>query len=147
MQTLFKPVRHQIRKSIERSKVYDERLGPFAQKVWPWRDHWLSALVAVVMLLDFGSTYLLLEFVGNVFVYEGGMLAGWALRLGGMRGLLLVDLLAAAALISIAFALRYLFSKRRCTGYGRAFFIVLQLPYVLITGGAIINNILLTFLL
>ncbi len=147
MQGLVKLLKDRSRKSIERDKAYEERLKSIVWKVWPWRDRWLSVLVGVIALLDFGSTYLLLEFIGNVFAYEGGMLAGWALRLGGMRWLFLVDLLVAAVLVSTAFAIRYLFSKLGYIGYGRAFFIVLQLPYVLITAGAIINNILLTSLL
>jgi hypothetical protein len=63
-----------------------------------------------------------------------------------MRWLLLVDLLAAGTLVTLALVLRYLFSKRGYTGYSRAFFIAVQLPYVLAAAGAVGNNILLTIL-
>ena len=132
---------------MERDRAFDDKLGAIARLLWPWRDRWLSVLVLIIALLDFGSTYLLLEFSGNIFAYEGGLLAGWALRLGGMRWLLLVDIIAGGVLISAASAFRYLLSRRNLNGYARACFLVLQLPYVLITAAAIINNILLTFLI
>ena len=146
MGKLFTVVKNQIRKSLERDKAFEERLRVIARKVWPWKDRWLSLLLVIIALLDFGSTYLLLEFSGNVFASEGGLLARWALRLGGMRWLLLMDILAAGVLVSVALTLRYLFSRKGYTGYGRTFFIVLQLPYVLVTAAAIINNVLLTYL-
>ena len=146
MQRLLRLVKHQIRKSIEKGRAFEDKLGSIARLLWPWRDRWLPVFVLVIAVLDFLSTYLLLEFSGNIFAYEGGLLAGWALRLGGMRWLLLVDILAAGILISVALALRYLFSKWGYSGYSRMFFIILQLPYLLMTAAAIINNILLTFL-
>lgn len=146
MQRLFKLFKDQIRKNIERDQSFENKVESIAQAVWPWRDRWLPILLVIVAALDFISTYLLLEFSDDKVIHEGGMLAGWALRLGGMRWLLLVDILAACVLISAAFAFRYLFSRLSFKGYSRAFYIVILLPYVLMTAAAVINNILLAFL-
>ena len=133
--------------SIDQDQALDKMLGVIAHKVWPWRDRWLSVLVAIIVLLDFGSTYLLLKSSNSEYVYEAGVLARWVLSIGNMWWLLLADLLAIAILISLASTLRSIYLRRGNAGYSRALFIVLQIPLVLVTAGAIINNVILTHLI
>jgi len=59
---------------------------------------------------------------------------------------LVVDALAVFGLITAAVALRLLVSRRGFKGYGRAVFVLLQLPYALVTSAVVINNVVLTFL-
>ena len=59
---------------------------------------------------------------------------------------MLVDALAVFGLIAAAVALRLLVSGRGFKGCGRAVFVLLQLPYALVTSAVVINNVVLTFL-
>ena len=68
------------------------------------------------------------------------------MRSGGLGWLLVVDALAVFGLIAAAVALRLLVSGRGFKGCGRAVFVLLQLPYALVTSAVVINNVVLTFL-
>jgi hypothetical protein len=78
-------------------------------------------------------------------IVEKGPLAGWALRMGGFPFLLLVDVLAAVAMSAIAISTRYLYLRSGLSGYARAAFVVLLLPYVVTTAIAVVNNVRLGF--
>lgn len=132
---------------LERSREIDRGLGQHAEKVsrfiWPWREPWLLLVVAVLAILDFTSTYILLELSQKTGVYESGLLAIWALDSGGFALLLIVDIAAAAFLSLVAFVARYLYTKRGLPGYGRAAFVFVLTPYIVLAVIAIINNVVL----
>ncbi|MFC1931210.1 hypothetical protein ACFLXJ_03310 [Chloroflexota bacterium] len=130
-------------KTDQSSEHYVEAIS---RVLWPWGDSLLIALIVLLALLDYISTYVALEISGNEYLYEGGLLASWALRTGGFAGLLLFDLAAISALILVALAIRYLHSKFGFEAFGRAASVVMLVPYVLITVFAILNNFTLTFL-
>ncbi len=134
---------------LRKSREIDRGLGRYAEVLsrflWPWRELWLLVVVGSLSILDFVSTYALLELSGKEQVYESGYLASWALEKGGFGFLFLVDIAAAVVIILVALASRYLYTKYGFRGYGRAAFVCLLIPYVVIAAFAIINNIILTF--
>ena len=97
-------------------------------------------------MLDYVSTDAVLELSGKTYVYEGGPLASWALRMGGFTGLFLVDMAAASALLLTAVTVRFFHSKFGFKGFGRTAFVVVLVPYVVVTIAAVFNNVVLTFL-
>jgi hypothetical protein len=146
MSRLVQRIKRQIRKSIIRDKALDGRVEAVSMKLWPWRETKLIWLVFVLVLLDFISTYAFLELSGNSLVYESGPLAKWALNEGGFLFLLLVDILAVSFLIGLAMFIRLIFRKRELTGYARAVFILILIPYTVVTFAIVFNNIVLTFI-
>jgi len=85
-----------VSKSLERDRASERYVEAVSRFLWPWRESWLLALVGLVAVLDYASTYAVLELSGNEYVYEGGPLASWALQMGGFTGLFLVDMAAAS---------------------------------------------------
>jgi hypothetical protein len=132
-----------------KARRIDAGFGPCFEKIsrfiWPWQEAWLLAVVGSLSFFDFLSTLTLLKLSGKSGVIESGRLAGWALDTGGFGFLLLVDFAAASLLSLAAIGARYLYTKFGFKGYGRASFVFLLLPFIAITGFAIINNILLLF--
>ena len=130
-----------------RAEAIDRSLGRHAERVsrwlWPWPERRLLLLVGAAALLDFTSTFVLLELSGRGGVYESGLIAGWALHHGGFAFLLIVDVLAAAALSLAAFSARFVYTRRDCPDYGRAAFVFLLLPYLAFAGLAVVNNLVL----
>lgn len=55
-------------------------------------------------------------------------------------------MVAVSALLLIAFAVRLLYSKFGFNGFGRTAFVLVLIPYVVVTMAVIFNNIVLTFL-
>lgn len=135
-----------VRKSLERDRANERYVEVVSRSLWPWRESRLIALVGFLAVLDYVSTYALLELSGKTHVYEAGPLASWALRMGGFTGLFLVDIAAASALLLAAVTIRFLNSKFGFKGFGRTAFVVVLTPYVVLTMAAIFNNILLALL-
>lgn len=146
MRQLAQFLRKQIRKSIARDKALEHRFESASRKLWPWRESKLTWLVSVLVLLDFISTYTFLKLSGNSLIYEGGLLASWSLRFGGLLFLLLVDILAVGSLVGLAIASRHIFTRRGFYGYGRTSFVFTLLPYAVVTFAVVFNNIVLTFI-
>jgi len=88
-------------------------------------------------VLDYVGTYAVLELSGKTYVYEGGPLARWALRMGGFTGLFLVDMAAASTLLLATATIRFLHSKFGFKGFGRTAFVVLLVPYAVATVAAV----------
>ena len=123
----------------------DRHVEKFSRFIWPWRERWLLAIIGILVVLDFTSTYIVLEIVQKPGVYESGLMAVWALSRGGPTFLLLVDVIAALVLSSAALAARYLYARRGFKGYSRAAFVFLLSPYIVIASIAIVNNTVLLF--
>lgn len=138
--------RERLRKSRERDRSLERHVETLSRKLWPWRLSLLVWVVVLLAVLDHASTYALLELSGNEHVYESGPLARWALRLGGFKVLLVVDIAAVGVLSFTAVLVRYLYSRYGFAGYGRAAFVLLLVPYTVIALAAIYNNLLLTLL-
>jgi hypothetical protein len=134
---------------LSKSREIDRGLGRYVERLsrflWPWRERWLLLVVGSLAILDFTSTYILLELSRRNDVYESGLLAIWALDRGGFPFLFLIDIVAAVVLALAAMTARYLYIKRGYKGYGRAAFVFLLAPYIIIAPIAIVNNISLLF--
>jgi hypothetical protein len=146
MQDIFKKMKGAFAKNINRERAFDPFIGRLSRFLWPWRESRLLILAYFLALLDYVSTYAALELSGNKYVYEGGKLASWALQKGGFAGLFLFDVVALTALFIIAVSIRSLYSKFNFNGFGRAGFVVVLVPYVVITMAVVFNNVLLTFI-
>jgi hypothetical protein len=142
---MFKSARDILNKSREIDRGFGQHAEKLSRFIWPWQEHWLWLVVGSLAILDFTSTYILLDVSGKNNVYESGRLAIWALDRGGFLFLLLIDLMAAVILSLAALAARYIYVKHGCKGYGRAAFVVLLMPYIIITALAILNNLILLF--
>ena len=147
MQRVLQLARGMVRRSLER----DRRSEPYVERasrwLWPWRESRLLIIVALFAVLDFASTYAALEMsrYGSL-IYESGALAGWALGVGGFEGLFLFDVVAVTTLLMVAITVRFLFFQFRLKGFARATFVILLVPYIIATGFAITNNVLLALL-
>ena len=146
MQRIFELVKGMVRKSLERDRASERYVEALSRSLWPWRESWLLALVSLLVVLDYASTYAALELSGKAYVYEGGPLASWALQMGGFVGLLLIDVIAASALLLIALTVRFIYSRFGFRGYGRTAFVVILVPYAVVTMAVIFNNVVLTFI-
>ena len=138
--------RDRIRRSVERERALEKHFEAASIRLWPWRDSSLVALVALLAILDYLSTYAFLELSGNKLLYESGQLASWALRKGGVGLLFWVDMASVSALILLAVSLRSFQFRLGFRGYGRTCFVVLLLPYMVITLAVVFNNVVLVFL-
>jgi hypothetical protein len=146
MRRVFTVAKDMARKSLERDRSREPYVEALSRSLWPWRESQLLLLVSLLLILDYISTYAALKLSGNNYVYEGGPLASWALKTGGFTGLLLTDLAAVTILLLAAVTIRFLYSRFGFKGLARTAFVVVLVPYVVITMAAIFNNILLTFL-
>ena len=130
-----------------RSREIDRDLGRYAEMLsrwlWPWREIWLLVVVGSLFVLDYTSTYVLLELSGKKDVYESGRISSWALENGGFFFLFMVDVVTIGVLSLVALAVRYAYSKHGYLGYGRAAYIFLLTPYTIITAYAIVNTTIL----
>jgi len=146
MHRAFSVARDRIKRSVEMERTLEKHFEAASKRLWPWGEFWLVALVVLLAVLDYTSTYAFLELSGNESLYESGRLASWALHKGGITLLLWVDIAAVSALILLAICLRSFQFRFGFRGYGRACFVVLLLPYVVITMAVIFNNVVLVFL-
>ncbi len=138
--------RERLRKGRERDRAMEQHVEAFSRRLWPWRLSLLVWVVILVAVLDHASTFALLELSGKPHFSEGGLVASWALRIGGFRMLLLVDIAAALLLSGTAVLARHLYSRYGFAGFGRAAFVLLLVPYAVIALAAVYNNLLLRFL-
>ncbi len=146
MHRAFEIARDRIKRSVEIERGLEKHFEAASKRLWPWSESWLVALVVLLAMLDYTSTYAFLELSGNKSLYEGGTLASWALHKGGITMLLWVDIAAVSALILLAISLRFFHFRFGFRGYGRTCLVVLLLPYVVITLAIIFNNVVLVFL-
>ena len=134
------------KKRLEVDRSMERYVEAFSRSLWPWKESWLLALVGLVAVLDYLSTFTALEFSGNKYLYEGGLLANWALQTAGFTGLFLFDTVIIITLLLTALTIRFLHFKFGFKGFGRTAFVVMLVPYVVIAMAAICNNIVLMFL-
>ena len=145
MSTMLRFMQERVRKAVERDRRVEGRVEAISRALWRWREQRLVVLVALLALLDYTTTGIALELTEKGYV-EDGLIAGWALRVGGFGWLFIIDLGAVIFLSLTALAARYLLAKSGFQGYGRAAFVVLLLPYAVMAAAAAINNLVLTFL-
>ena len=145
MSTVLAFVKHRVRKAVERDRRAEVRVEAISRALWPWRARKLVILAGLLALLDYTTTSVALELSGKTYVQEGGMLAGWALRTGGLGWLFLIDMAAVAALALAAVAARSLCIRFGFDGFGRAAFVALLVPYAVVAAAAVVNNLVLTF--
>lgn len=135
-----------IRWTIRRDRGLERHAVVVSRWLWPWRESKLIILVGCLAVLDYISTYAFLTLSPNNNVYESGLIASWALQKDGFRGLLLADILAVITVFAVAISARFIYVKSGFAGFGRAAFVVMLTPYVIVTMAVIYNNIVLTFL-
>lgn len=146
MRGLLRLAKDMVNKSLERDRSSERYVEAVSRVLWPWREAWLLSLVGLLAVLDYISTYAVLELSGKGYIYEGGTLASWALRMGGFGGLLLTDMGAVTALSMGAITTRFFCFKLGFNAFGRATFVVFLVPYAVVGMAAVVNNLLLTFL-
>lgn len=139
-------LKERVNWALERDRRVEGRVAAVSRVLWPWRESRLVVLVGLLALLDYATTCAALELSGKGHIEEGGMLAGWALRIGGLGWLFLADLGAVIALSIAAITARILCFKFGFQGFGRAAFVVLLVPYAVVAFAAVVNNLVLTFL-
>jgi len=145
MSTALRLVKERVKKAVERDRRAERHVEAVSRRLWPWNERRLIALVGIMALLDYATTCAALEWSGKGYA-EGGLLAGWALRVGGFGWLFLVDMGAVFALALLAITVRSLCFKLGFRGYGRAAFVVLLVPYAVVAFAAVVNNLVLTLL-
>lgn len=135
-----------MHKAFERDRRAEGRIEAVSRVLWPWRERRLFGLVCALALVDYLTTYVVLEFSGKAGVGEGGLLASWALRIGGLGWLFLVDLAAVVALSLAALSARHLYSRFGFKGFARASFVALLLPYAVVALAAAVNNVVIALI-
>ena len=146
MGAVLQLLKQRVNWALERDRRAEGRVEAVSRLLWPWRESRLVVLVGLLALLDYATTCAGLELSGKGHIEEGGMLAGWALRVGGLGWLFLVDMGAVIALSIVALTARFLYFKFGFRGFGRAAFVVLLVPYAVVAVAAVVNNLVLTFL-
>ena len=132
--------------NVERSRSLEGRMKQVSKAIWPWRVSLLFPLVALLAALDLISTYVLLELSGKTDVYEGGMLARWALRTGGCNGLYVMNAAAVGLLSVIAVSARLFYGRFGLQGFARAAYVSVLVPYAVAASAAVVNNIVMTLI-
>ena len=132
--------------SVERSRAQEDRMKQISKAIWPWRMSWLFPLVALLAALDLISTYALLELSGKTDVYEGGLLARWALKAGGWNGLYIMNALAVGGLSIVAVSARFFYGRFGLQGFARTAYVSVLVPYAVAASAAVANNIAMTLL-
>ncbi len=135
-----------IRWTIRRDRGLERHAVVVSRWLWPWRESKLIILVGCLAVLDYISTYAFLTLSPNNNVYESGLIASWALQKDRFRGLLFADILAVITVFAVAISARFIYVKSGFAGFGRAAFVVMLTPYVIVIMVVIFNNIVLTFL-
>ena len=143
---MFINLRDRPRRGIERERKLERPIEAFSRVLWPYQEYQLVLYVCLMAALDYASTFAFLELSSNSHVSEVGLLAKWALQTGGFPTLLLVDLAYVGGLICLAIGVRHLYSKLGFSGFGRAAFVFLLIPYFIFTLAAIVNNIIIAII-
>jgi len=146
MNSVLQFMKGRLRKAAERDRRAERYVERASRFLWPWSRIRLLALVGIVALLDYISTYAVLELSGKRYLNEGGPLASWALGKGGFGWLFLADLCAVLAISLAALALRFIFLRLGFKGFAGAAFVFLLLPYVVVALVAVFNNLILAFI-
>jgi hypothetical protein len=146
MSSVLEWMKFRVREAVERDRRAEKHVEAASRLLWRWREPWLIALVSFVALLDYASTYAVLEFSGKGYLNEGGRLASWALEKGGFGGLFLADMAAVLSISLLALVLRAILIRAGFKGFGRAVFVFLLIPYTIMAVTAIINNLVLAFI-
>ena len=145
MQTILESIRTRIKRAHERDKKLERPIEKVSRAIWPWRESKLILFVTLLAVADYVSTFMALRLSANHQISELGLMANWALSLGGFAQLLLVDAVAIGIFILLALGVRALFNKFGFPGYARTAFIFVFVPYTVIIVPIIINNVFLTF--
>jgi len=131
---------------IYKTRELDRGLGKYVERIsrfiWPWREYRLLVVAGCLCLLDFVTTYILLGMTGRNDVYESGLIASRALATGGFPFLLAVDIIAMVVLSLLAFVARLFYVKRGLEDYGRAAFVFILIPYIVVTAVVIVNTVI-----
>jgi len=146
MNSVLAWMRYRLRKAKERDRRAERYVEAASRFLWRWRLPWLVAFAGFVALLDYASTYAVLELSGKRYLNEGGPLASWALEKGGFGGLFLADLAAVTAISIAAIVARFIFLRFGFKGFARAAFVFLLTPYVVMALVAVVNNMVLAYL-
>ena len=145
MGAVLRFMRDRVNKAVARDRRAEKYVDALSRAIWRWRERWLIVLVGIMAILDYVTTYAALELSVNDGIQEGGMLAGWALNVGGMGWLFLIDMGVVIALSLVAIAMRFLYLKLGFKGFGRACFVFLLMPYAAVAFVAVVNNLAVTF--
>ena len=146
MHIVLRKMKGMVNNALERDRRAEGHIEAVSRLLWRWQEIWLVILVGILAILDYTTTFIVLEWSGKDFLRESGLLAGWALQVGGLGWLFLVDMGAVIALSLIALLLRFLCFRFGFHGFGRAAFVALLVPYAIVAAGAIINNMLMAIL-
>jgi hypothetical protein len=141
MQRVTETARERIRRSVQRDRRFEPWMDRMSHRLWPWRDAWLAAAIAVIALLDYLSTYALLNLRNKPHAYERGPLAHWALEAGGFPGLLALDAVGVTVLCLVAVVVRTVYARFGYVGYGRAAYVLVLVPYAVAASLAVVNNL------
>lgn len=133
-------------RSVAIEKGLEKHFTRFSRWLWPWRETKLVFVIVCLAVLDFASTYAFLRLSVSDSVYESGPMANWALENGGFIGLFIADILAVTVISAVAFGVRSLLSRFGYDGYGRTAFVLMLVPYMVVTLPVIFNNVVITFL-
>ena len=145
MSAVLSFMKERVRKAVERDRRAEGRVEAISRLLWRWREQRLVILVGLLALLDYITTGIALELTEKGYV-EDGLIAGWALSVGGFGWLFIIDIGAVIVLSLAALIARSLLVKFGYKGYGRAAFVVLLLPYAVMAAVAAVNNLVLTVL-
>jgi len=146
MSVFLRRARDYLRKDIDREQRLERFIVAFSTKLWPFRESTLVLYVIILSALDYLSTFIALELSGNSQIRESGLLAKWALEMGGFLGLFVMDVTAIGMLICLAIGAKALYRKRGFEGLGHAAFVFLLMPYFILIWGVIANNIIVSFI-
>ena len=123
----------------------DARLGQFSSRLWPANMVLLCLACAAATLLDYLTTYHLLELSGKPAI-EGNAFSRALLEQGGWRLLFIKDLIAVGIYAIAAFAVYKTAATRNMAGLGRFLSVAVLLVYLLARLIPAINNTLLAYL-
>jgi hypothetical protein len=138
-------MKSRLKKAKERDRHAERYVEATSRLLWRWREPWLLAFAVFMALMDYASTYAILALSGKSYFNEAGSLASWALEKGGFAGLFLADLAAISAISLTAITLRFILFRSGFRGFGRAAFVFLLVPYVVMAMVAVVNNLILTY--
>ena len=138
--------KERFQRNLEIERGLEKYAVTFSRWLWPWREAKLIIFISCLAALDYASTYAFLKLSVNTDVYESGPLASWALQNGGFGVLFLIDVLAVTVISAVAIGIRYFLERVGFEGYGRTAFVLMLIPYLIVTMAAIFNNIVITFI-
>jgi hypothetical protein len=143
---MFNRLRQRLEKGREKERKLERPIEAFSRVLWPFPESRLILFVSLMATLDYASTFLALELSGNPGISEMGLIAKGVLDNGGFPLLLLVDALFVAALVGLAFGIQYLYKRMGYSGFGRAAFVFLLVPYFAFTIVVVANNLVLAII-